>query len=219
MVRNLKMENGAPLRPERCCRKKTGPGEVSLISSAMTSIGSANTRRAARAPKKSSVSFASICQDVSGAERNTISGCPNISSRLARAICGAKKSAASHASTPSISQSWMTLSTRSKLACLALRRTLLTECSCSSSISSGRGASARLNSPTISISSPAWAWINCRSRAVSGRFPARMTRRRYCAMAMRLCRAASSNSSFNHTSVQLKTMKMNDTPRGAGVRK
>jgi hypothetical protein len=41
----------------------------------------------------------------------------------------AKKSATSQASTPSSSQSLMTLSTRSKCACLALTSTPLTECS------------------------------------------------------------------------------------------
>ena len=30
------MVNGAPFRPERCCWKKTGPGEVNLMASAMS---------------------------------------------------------------------------------------------------------------------------------------------------------------------------------------
>ena len=41
MVRNLRMVKGRPFRPERCWRKRTGPGEVSRMSRAMTAKGRA----------------------------------------------------------------------------------------------------------------------------------------------------------------------------------
>ena len=43
IVRNLNIVNGLPCRPPRNCRKKTGPGEVSLISAA-TSTSSHETK-------------------------------------------------------------------------------------------------------------------------------------------------------------------------------
>ena len=162
--------------PERCCLNSAGPGEVSRTTSAMNSIGNAVSNSKARLPKKSSNCLATICHEDSGVVRNTSSGRLNISSKLARAICVAKKSATSQASTPSSSQSWMTFSTRSKWACLALTSTPLTECSCSNSTSSNGGA-ARLNSAITSMLSSPCDCNSCRSRAISARLPARMMRR------------------------------------------
>ena len=50
MVRNFTMENLCPPRPTRSCRKKTGPSDVSLISTAMMIQNGSVTSNAAAAP-------------------------------------------------------------------------------------------------------------------------------------------------------------------------
>ena len=59
MVRNLYKVKGFPFRPERCCRKRTGPEEVSLTIKATTSNGRDKMTKAINAPTRSINCFAS----------------------------------------------------------------------------------------------------------------------------------------------------------------
>ena len=67
IVRNLNMVNGLPPRPMRCCRYRTGPLEVSLISRARTSQTGATKTRTTIATERSKARFAAA----SSPERRT----------------------------------------------------------------------------------------------------------------------------------------------------
>lgn len=51
-VRNSYMVNGRPFRPLRCCRKMTGPGEVSFTAKAASRSTGEESRRRQKAPTK-----------------------------------------------------------------------------------------------------------------------------------------------------------------------
>jgi hypothetical protein len=57
MERNFSITKGRPLRPIRCCRKNTGPGEVALTAMAISRNSGESTTRAAAARRASRQCF------------------------------------------------------------------------------------------------------------------------------------------------------------------
>src|SRR5258708_39378628 len=108
------MVKGAPLRPERCCLKKTGPREVNLIATAASKNNGEVINKKMIAPKKSMHYLTAPCHETSGAVLKMSSGRPINSSNVVLEIRVVKKSAMSQTSTPSSSQALMMFSICSK---------------------------------------------------------------------------------------------------------
>ncbi len=86
IVRNLRTENGRSLRPVRTCRKNTGPGLVTLISTAVTRKNGEISTRMADDTTRSKVRLRNREPTDSDAGAMSIIGSPERSSTCERLV-------------------------------------------------------------------------------------------------------------------------------------
>ena len=76
MERNLIMVKGCPFNPQRCCRKRIGPGEVRRMAMAAKRKAGESKIVRIKAPVRSMACLKNPCQEASGAVRKTSTGRP-----------------------------------------------------------------------------------------------------------------------------------------------